>query len=80
MRKSDFGAIHCAIAHTLEEGEIIRMFGIEDDLVHGVLCNVLFSKRRACWSWAFYLDSVHGGGGSVEKCLEFRGEYAERQE
>lgn len=46
MRKSDFGAVHGAIAHALDEGEVFRIAGIEDGLVHNVLYEASAQQAR----------------------------------
>lgn len=37
MRKSDFGAVYSTIAACLENGEVVGVFRVEDDAVHGFL-------------------------------------------
>ena len=40
MGKADFGSVDGAIAGCFDEGKVVRIFGIEDDLVDGILLSV----------------------------------------
>ena len=47
MRESDFGAIHGAIAHPLDKGEVVGILGIEENLINDLLQTSSSVRYRA---------------------------------
>lgn len=66
VRKADFGSIHGAIAHTLEQGEVFCILRVQDDLVHGILKAACLSLWNAWWIWAITLTVSMAVAGSIK--------------
>ena len=58
MWKADLGAINSTVPHTLDEGEVVGILGVEDDLIDYLLqiwrsVNIMSKFEET------YLDVVH---------------------
>ena len=53
MRKSDFGTIHGAIAHTLDQGEVVGIIGVKNNFIQRSLGHLCSASVMARGNWDF---------------------------